>query len=136
MTHDKPTRAQEMELEILNALEECNVGDTVTMPWGEQVTLEAGGATSHLIPLRTTAEAAVVRNIIHGNLKAPPIPMRLECPDCGELHVDGLSVDGTDWAKKPHHTHACQHCGMVWRPAIVNTVGVRFLPGFKNEVQS
>lgn len=31
-----------------------------------------------------------------------------------------------------HHTHACQHCGMVWRPAVVPTVGVYFLPGFKN----
>ena len=35
-------------------------------------------------------------------------------------------------ATKPHHTHACQHCGHVWRPAIVNTVGVMFLQGFKN----
>lgn len=33
---------------------------------------------------------------------------------------------------KLHHTHACQSCGMVWRPALVATVGVRFLPGFKN----
>jgi hypothetical protein len=57
-----------------------------------------------------------------------PIPMLLWCP-CGERHVD----EG-EFATKPHHTHACQACGLVWRPAIEPTVGVRFLPGFKNEV--
>ena len=57
-----------------------------------------------------------------------PIAMRLICPECFELHIDvGL------FETKPHHTHACQFCGMVWRPAIVPTVGVKFLPGFKNE---
>lgn len=56
-----------------------------------------------------------------------PIPMRLICPTCGKLHID----DG-EFATKPHHTHACQKCGNVWRPAIATTVGVRFLPGFKN----
>jgi hypothetical protein len=57
-----------------------------------------------------------------------PIEMILTCPSCGRRHID----EGV-FAKKPHHTHACQHCGMCWRPAIVSTVGVRFLPGFKNE---
>jgi predicted RNA-binding Zn-ribbon protein involved in translation (DUF1610 family) len=57
-----------------------------------------------------------------------PVPMRLNCPECGELHID----EGA-FATKPHHTHACQACGNVWRPAVRNTVGVRFLPGFKNE---
>ena len=57
-----------------------------------------------------------------------PIPVRLECPACGELHID----EG-EFATKPHHTHACQSCGAVWRPAVVPTVGVRFLPGFKDE---
>lgn len=57
-----------------------------------------------------------------------PIPMRLPCPDCGALHID----EG-EFATRPHHTHACQECGAVWRPAVVHTVGVRFLPGFKNE---
>lgn len=56
-----------------------------------------------------------------------PIPMRLSCPECGELHID----EG-EFETRAHHTHACQHCGAVWRPAIVCTVGVRFLPGFKN----
>lgn len=57
-----------------------------------------------------------------------PIPMRLPCPTCGVLHIDV-----GDFATKVHHTHACQNCGAVWRPAVVATVGVRFLPGFRNE---
>ena len=56
-----------------------------------------------------------------------PIPMRLVCPRCGTVHVD----EG-EFATKVHHTHACQECGEVWRPAVVPTVGVRFLPGFKD----
>jgi hypothetical protein len=60
-----------------------------------------------------------------------PIPMLLFCPMCNTRHID----DG-DFATKPHHTHACQNmeCGMVWRPAIVPTVGVRWLPGFNNAI--
>jgi hypothetical protein len=59
--------------------------------------------------------------------EAPPVPMILTCPACGARHID----EG-DFATKRHHTHACQSCGMVWRPAVAATVGVRFLPGFKN----
>ena len=60
-----------------------------------------------------------------------PIPIRINCPTCGLLHVDrGL------FATKPHHTHSCQGCGMTWRPAVVDTVGVQFLPGFKDEEES
>jgi hypothetical protein len=57
-----------------------------------------------------------------------PIPMRLLCEACRELHID----EG-EFATRPHHTHACQHCGSVWRPAVVATVGVQFLPGFLNK---
>lgn len=60
--------------------------------------------------------------------RSTPIPMRLVCPRCCALHID----DG-EFATKPHHTHSCQTCGETWRPAVVHTVGVRFLPGFKNE---
>lgn len=56
-----------------------------------------------------------------------PIPMILTCPMCCARHVDQGK-----FATKAHHTHACQECGMVWRPAIVPTVGVMFLPGFKD----
>jgi hypothetical protein len=59
-----------------------------------------------------------------------PIPMLLWCPNCWERHIDAA-----EFATKPHHTHACQICGMVWRPAIVPTVGVKFLPGFKDMVE-
>lgn len=53
------------------------------------------------------------------------IPMILTCPQCGERHIDEA-----DFAEVAHHTHACQGCGFVWRPAKVNTHGVRFLPGY------
>lgn len=80
----------------------------------------------HLDPSRPVNQAYQL-----GQLRArvqEPVPMRLHCPECKMLHID----DG-EFATKPHHTHACQSCGNVWRPALVATVGVRFLPGFKNE---
>jgi hypothetical protein len=55
------------------------------------------------------------------------IPMILFCPVCHERHLDE-----NGFGEKPHHTHACQHCGFVWRPSVIPTVGVQFLPGFKN----
>lgn len=55
------------------------------------------------------------------------IPMIMHCPECGSRHID----EG-EFATKAHHTHACQSCGLVWRPALVNTHGVQFLPGFRN----
>lgn len=58
-----------------------------------------------------------------------PIPLILTCPapTCGARHID----EG-EWANRVHHTHSCQICGFTWRPAVVPTVGVQFLPGFKN----
>ncbi len=61
--------------------------------------------------------------------KRVPIPMILFCPSCHERHIDV-----GEFTIKEHHTHACQHCGFVWRPALVATVGVQFLPGFKDKV--
>ena len=60
-----------------------------------------------------------------------PVPMLLWCPLCGRRHIDRGA-----FAERPHHTHACQHCGHVWRPAIVDTVGVAFLPGFHDDPAS
>lgn len=60
---------------------------------------------------------------------AAPVPMIMHCPACHQRHVDVAFAD------HPHHTHACQHCGFSWRPAVANTVGVQFLPGFKDEVE-
>lgn len=57
-----------------------------------------------------------------------PIPMYLTCPRCSARHIDER-----EFIKKPHHTHSCQACGLTWRPAVVPTVGVLWLPGFKNE---
>jgi hypothetical protein len=57
-----------------------------------------------------------------------PVPMILFFPMCLERHVD----DGPSGAS-PHKAHACQHCGLVWTPALVPTVGVRFLPGCKDD---
>jgi hypothetical protein len=56
-----------------------------------------------------------------------PVPMLLHCPICQTRHID----EG-EFATKEHHTHACQGCGHVWRPAVGPTVDVQFLPGFKN----
>lgn len=56
-----------------------------------------------------------------------PVPMILHCPSCGQRHIDNKR-----WETIVHTSHACQYCGMVWRPAVVPTVGVTFLPGFKN----
>jgi hypothetical protein len=63
-----------------------------------------------------------------GAMSEATIPMRIPCPECKMLHVD----EG-EWATRVHHTHSCQYCGLTWRPAVVATVGVRFLPGFKND---
>lgn len=63
-------------------------------------------------------------------LKEPvdPVPMLLWCPMCHARHIDQ-----GNFTEQPHHTHACQSCGLAWRPALVATVGVQFLPGYKNE---
>jgi len=66
-----------------------------------------------------------------GSVEPAPVPMRLRCPRCDRLHVDKGA-----FSTRPHHTHACQFCGEVWRPALVATVGVRFLPGFRDEPDS
>jgi len=58
-----------------------------------------------------------------------PVPMILHCPGCGARHIDV-----SEFATKIHHTHSCQTCGLTWRPAVGPTVGVLYLPGFKNEL--
>lgn len=63
---------------------------------------------------------------VHGST-VNAIPLLLWCPECGERHIDV-----GEFATKLHHTHACQSCGMVWRPSLRHTVGVQWLPGFKD----
>lgn len=53
-----------------------------------------------------------------------PVPMHLECPKCGTVHVDTWDDAGTDWAVRPHKTHLCLHCGNLWKPFEFPTVGV------------
>jgi len=89
------------------------------------LTLEGAGISLQEFPAEQVANA--LRVAAEAVRSRAPVPMRLVCPRCGELHVDEA-----EFATKPHHTHACQFCGEVWRPAVVHTVGVRFRPGFKN----
>jgi len=78
----------------------------------------------------TIEELQKIRVVIgKAEVPASPVPMLLNCPTCGRRHIDEA-----EFADKVHHTHACQFCGMVWRPALVATVGVKFLPGFRNNV--
>ena len=56
------------------------------------------------------------------------IPMLLWCPACHERHIDVARV------RDEAPSYACMPgLWLAWRPAIVPTVGVQFLPGFKNE---
>lgn len=55
--------------------------------------------------------------------KDKPIPMILYCPSCGMKHIDEPN-EAKGWTNPPHRSHECQHCGVVWRPADVATVGV------------
>lgn len=48
-----------------------------------------------------------------------PIAMILPCPACGRLHVDQ-----GEWATRLHTTHLCEHCGLLWKPCLLPTVGV------------
>jgi predicted RNA-binding Zn-ribbon protein involved in translation (DUF1610 family) len=77
--------------------------------------------------LRSVDHQASLKTPPFGSAEPEPISMILMCPACGERHYDV-----GEFATKPHHTHACQECGFVWRPAVVPTLGVRFLPGFRN----
>jgi hypothetical protein len=84
---------------------------------------EPGGVT-------TSEKSGEIRR--HGQVAAgveegAPIPMLISCPACSARHIDKGA-----FATKPHHTHACQNCGMTWRPCVLATVGVQFLPGFKD----
>jgi hypothetical protein len=58
-----------------------------------------------------------------------PLPMLLWCPSCHARHID----EGV-FATRLHKTHSCQHCGLLFAPALIPTVGVQFLPGCKNDV--
>lgn len=52
-----------------------------------------------------------------------PIPMILHCPACHLQHIDAPEPE-TGWTNPPHKSHLCHGCGIIWRPAAVETVGV------------
>lgn len=113
--------------------------ETVPLEEREEVEPQAGGLGmsldemqqryGHTLPWLDAVKALAARMKSAPATSVPlAVPMLLWCPACAARHVDrGV------FATKPHHTHACQGCGFVWRPAIVPTVGVQFLPGFKDD---
>lgn len=105
--------------------ENCNAG-----PYGKHRFLEDVWELSGLDPEEDHSLLLrwVKTVVMNAKSNMAPIPMRLSCPVCDQLHLDEHV-----FRTKPHHTHACQHCGHVWRPALVATRGVRFLPGFLND---
>lgn len=105
--------------------------------WVAEVGDDAGSA-EFIAEARTRWEVALDDNerlerrvaelTFEASVGALPIPMLLWCPKCGERHIDR-----GEFATKVHHSHSCQGCGLTWRPAIGPTVGVQFLPGFKDK---
>lgn len=67
-----------------------------------------------------------------------PVDMVLYCPACGLQHIDAPEEaevldtgNGTQyemnpdrWLNPPHRSHLCHGCGIVWRPADIETNGV------------
>jgi len=92
----------------------------------QDVELKSGAIVGQFCELTGKQETLDALNELRAVLDAP-IPMLLWCPECGRRHVDGEVME-----KRPHHTHACQFCGHVWRPTLQNTTGVQFLPGYKD----
>ena len=106
-----------------------------TAPYGTDVSISTGGGNRVRIGVfpgelgeGIGARVLAAMNGRCGTVETPvAIPMILTCPSCNARHVDK-----GEFVTKPHHTHSCQSCGLTWRPAVVPTVGVQFLPGFKD----
>lgn len=78
-------------------------------------------------PIERKMWEAVVLHLWGAIRKATaPIPMILHCPACGLQHVDAPEPG---WDCPPHRSHLCRTkdggCSHVWRPADVETTGVR-----------
>lgn len=107
---------------VIVAVTYATPGGSFGLP--EDVRVYSIGGLREVNPLEFLSAAASAAGT---KFETVPIPMILWCPNCNERHIDtGI------FTTKPHHTHACQGCGFVWRQAIVPTVGVQFLPGFKD----
>lgn len=56
-----------------------------------------------------------------------PLELLIHCPRCKTQHID----EGR-FATHPHKDHACQDCGLVFRPCKLPSIGVQFFTGYKN----
>jgi hypothetical protein len=118
--HYKDERAYELYPHPLNEIEE--IRKIVNTVYDPKAIVDAVWSLNEKFKAASQAFKSIQE------VNAQPVPMLLWCPECGTRHIDVPPFD-----TKVHHTHACQHCGMVWRPAICATKGVSFLPGFKND---
>lgn len=117
-------RAYELYPHPLNAMEEVRK-IVYTINTGEAIVFGVKRLKAESLALRELA----ARHIAQIEQLEKPIPLILFCPMCHARHVDAGRL-----MRKPHRDHACQAegCGHVWRPAIVPTVGVAHLPGYKD----
>lgn len=121
-----------MAQEIVHELAELGTALSFPRDKGHPVRLFVGQATHGNESYRRWLLRAA-EDFIEGRAMPPAAPqptaMIIFCPICHERHIDV-----GEFATKVHHTHSCQHCGFTWRPAVEPTVGVQFLPGFKDKV--
>lgn len=133
-THEDRVRDLAKELgygRIMQLCEQLWRQDLADLDVGGELTV--GPAAKFLVPCSCGVDedcdwccgAGRVTKLVRAVVDSEPLPLLLWCPGCGERHVDGENM-------KPHKTHACQSCGMNWRPANVSTHGVQFLPGCKD----
>lgn len=54
--------------------------------------------------------------------------MILNCPACGARHVEDKKSE-----RAGHAVHDCHFCGVKFQPALVHTMGVKFLTGADGE---
>ena len=104
---------------------ECGNGRGTHQPFlgDEQVHVDDSMPRDHVVE----AVCGAIQRMEGPPQEPKPIQMLIHCPICAHRHIDE-----DKWATRPHHTHACQHCGHVWRPCVQQTVGVKYLPGYKN----
>ena len=116
------------DAEIYELLARCRGSSLATALFGE-TTLQTRVAATLASVQSLRAEASRRNGLGTTGALDPevPVPLWISCPKCGEQHVDA-----GEWATRVHSTHSCQFCGLTWRPAVVATVGVQFLPGFRD----
>lgn len=106
---------QEIARHVISAIEAFN-REVVTINGVHHFTQAEIEAREALVVELLTAEVLMW-------FPALPLPMVLTCPRCRTQHVDKPEPE-INWANPPHRSHKCGTCGLVWRPADVETVGV------------